>query len=159
MKIAQAEPQDAERILEIQKLAYLSEARLYNNYSIAPLTETLAELLRDFTMKTIYKATMGNLIVGSIRGVSEQETCHIGRLSILPAHQNKGLGTKLIQTIEDAFCHCKRFELFTGHKSTKNIRLYERLGYNIYKTEAYDDHASIVYLEKFPTGALHGDGL
>jgi ribosomal protein S18 acetylase RimI-like enzyme len=148
MIIEKAKINDAERILEIQKIAYIAQAKIYNDYTISPLVETLEELLGDFEKKTIYKATVDNSIVGSIRGMSEKGTCHIGRLAVLPEYQSKGIGTILIKKIEEAFCDCKRFELFTGNKSTDNIRLYEKLGYKMFKTEKYDDKASIVYLEK-----------
>lgn len=148
MRLEKAEIKDAERILEVQKTAYLSQAKIYNDYTISPLVETLEELANDFSKKSIYKATVNNLIVGSIRGMLINGTCHIGRLAVLPAYQNKGIGTLLIKTIEQVFSDCKRFELFTGNKSTDNIRLYERLGYKLFKTEKYNETASIVYLEK-----------
>lgn len=149
MIIEKAIINDAARILEVQKTAYIAQAEIYNNYTIAPLLETLEELLSDFAKKAIYKATVNNLIVGSVRGMENKETCYIGRLAVLPEYQNKGIGTSLITKIEETFCNCTRFEIFTGNKSTTNIYLYEKLGYKIFKAEKYNDDASIVYLEKF----------
>ena len=37
MKVLKAILDDAQTILDIQKVAYLSEAEAYNNYQIAPL--------------------------------------------------------------------------------------------------------------------------
>lgn len=145
MRIEKAEIGDAERILQIQKIAYLSQAKIHNDCTISPLTETLEELIADFKQKLILKATKDHVIAGSIRGLSKEATCYIGRLSVHPEYQNKGIGTTLIAKIEEEFFDCNRFELFTGSKSHDNIRLYERLGYKIFKT---DDHAPIVYLEK-----------
>lgn len=42
--ITAASPADAAAILALQKLAYQSEARLYNDFSIPPLLQTLEEL-------------------------------------------------------------------------------------------------------------------
>ncbi|WP_198936768.1 hypothetical protein [Domibacillus epiphyticus] len=39
--IKQASNQDAEEILALTKLAYMSEAEIYNDYTIHPLTQTL----------------------------------------------------------------------------------------------------------------------
>jgi len=41
MKIGDATVADAEHILELQKLAYISEAEIYNDYNIPPLIQTL----------------------------------------------------------------------------------------------------------------------
>jgi len=149
MNIQRASIKDAERILEIQKLAYICQAEIYNDYTIPPLTETIDELIKDFDTKAIFKATFDNKVVGSIRATLDCDSCYIGRLSIHPDYQNKGIGTALIDIVESTFDHCVRFELFTGHKSENNIRLYERLGYKIFKTEKHDENTNIVYLEKY----------
>ena len=50
--------------------------------------------------------------------------------------------------IEDVFKECNRFELITGHKSRKNIGLYQKLGYKKFKTEKLTENLNLVYLEK-----------
>lgn len=42
--MAVAVSEDAAAILALQKLAYQSEARLYDDYSLPPLTQTLPEM-------------------------------------------------------------------------------------------------------------------
>jgi hypothetical protein len=44
MEIKKAALEDLPGILELQKLAYLSEAKLLNDYTIQPLMQTLEEL-------------------------------------------------------------------------------------------------------------------
>ena len=39
-------------------------------------------------------------------------------------------------------------ELFTSTKSINNIRLYERLGYKIFKQEAVSQELQFMYLQK-----------
>lgn len=78
----------------------------------------------------------------------DSETCYIGRLIVHPDFQNQGIGTKLMKEIENKFSYCKKFELITGHKSEKNIKLYEKLNYNIYKMEKLTENLNLVYLEK-----------
>jgi hypothetical protein len=48
MIIEKALLENAEEILELQKLAYLSEAETYNDYSIPPLTQTIDQIRADF---------------------------------------------------------------------------------------------------------------
>jgi len=72
------------------------------------------------------------------------------RLIVHPNYQNKGIGTKLINQIEKYFEDEKinKYELFTGEKSQKNIYLYQKLGYKIFKTEKLSENVNIIYLEK-----------
>lgn len=55
----------------------------------------------------------------------------------------------LMHAIETAFESVKRFELFTGSKSEKNLRLYEKLGYIVFKTVEVNSNLSMVYMEKY----------
>ena len=41
-----------------------------------------------------------------------------------------------------------RFELFTGHKSEKEIYFYQKQGYNIFKKDKVDEILTMVYFEK-----------
>jgi hypothetical protein len=50
--------------------------------------------------------------------------------------------------IEKSFNTCKRFELFTGDKSERDLHLYQKLGYRIFKIGKITDQTDIVYLEK-----------
>lgn len=163
--IVHAAPEDAPAILELQKLAYQSEARLYDDWNIPPLTQTLDELIDDFTTKICLKAQVGGKIIGSVKGYLAGETCLIERLIVHPNFQGQGIGTKLMAQIESCFDslserlllrqrlrqrqRVRRFELFTGHKSDRNIRLYERLGYQLFKSEKIDETLSLVFMEKY----------
>jgi hypothetical protein len=53
-----------------------------------------------------------------------------------------------MNSIENCFKGCKRYELFTGKKSVKNIYLYNKLGYRIFKEEKISEKLTFVYLEK-----------
>jgi len=148
MMIERATISDAEEILALQKLAYRSEAEIYNDFNIPPLVQTLESLQKDFENQFFVKAVTHGRIIGSVRTYKKGETCYIGRLIVHPDFQNRGIGTKLMYEIEKVFNHCKRFELFTGDKSERNLFLYEKLGYQIYKKAKITDQTTIVYLEK-----------
>lgn len=148
MVIEKANVLDAEDILEVQKLAFICEAEIYNNYTIYPLVETIEEIKREFKNKVIFKAIVNDEIVGAIRALLKNETCYIGKLSVHPSFQKQGIGTKLIKKVEETFKDISRFELFTGNKSERNILLYEKLGYRKFKIEKYSKESEFVYLEK-----------
>jgi ribosomal protein S18 acetylase RimI-like enzyme len=151
VNVQRATVDDAREILALQELAYQSEAELYDVWDIPPLTQTLAEMERDLEQKHALKIVHETRIVGSVRAYQQDGTCHIGRLIVHPAHQNRGLGTRLMREIEAAYPHAERYQLFTGHKSARNLYLYGRLGYAEFRRETVSSKLTIVYLEKLPT--------
>ena len=119
--ITPASSQDAEKILELQKLAYQSEKQFYYDFSIAPLTQTLQELRSEFVEKVFLKAQVADKIVGSVKGSQEGSTCFIERLIVHPDYQGQGIGTALMEQIESCFERAQRFELFTGHNCERKF--------------------------------------
>jgi ribosomal protein S18 acetylase RimI-like enzyme len=148
MEIMRATVDDAEEILKLQKLAYQSEAARYDNYDIPPLTQTIEEVIYQFKTHTFLKAISSGKIVGTVRAREEYGTCYIGRLAVHPDRQNLGIGTALMKAIEGCY-RPKRFELFVGSKSEKNIYLYKKLGYSAYRADNYEcGNIEIYYMEK-----------
>jgi ribosomal protein S18 acetylase RimI-like enzyme len=148
MEIERAIISDAEEILSLQKLAYRSEAEIYNDFNIPPLVQTLESIEKDFENQYFLKAVMDGKIIGSVRAYTKEGTCYIGRLIVHPDFQNRGIGTDLMNEIERIFNTCRRFELFTGDKSERNLYFYQKLGYKIFKKAKITDQTMIVYLEK-----------
>jgi ribosomal protein S18 acetylase RimI-like enzyme len=146
--IDDAQVTDAAEILALQKLCYQREAEIYQDFSIPPLHQTLERLRSEFGDHLLLKATDGARIVGSVRAILRDGTCHIGRLTVHPDRQNQGLGTALMQAIESRFPLAERFELFTGHRSEKNLHLYTKLGYRAFRAMPVSDRMSLVFLEK-----------
>jgi ribosomal protein S18 acetylase RimI-like enzyme len=142
-KIGLAAPDDLEAILGLQKLAFRSEAELYNDFSIPPLTQTLESIQAEFCRKTFLKACAADVIVGSVRGFQKSSVCYVERLIVHPACQGRGIGKALMHALEDRFPDARRYELFTGHKSERNIHLYQKLGYSICRQEGM-----LVFMEK-----------
>ena len=139
---------DAEEILALQRLAYRSEAEIYGDYRIPPLMQSLDDIRDEFTCQLFLKVTLDGRINGSVRAFCEGGTCFIGRLIVHPDHRGKAVGTELMRRIERHYCDALRFELFTGHRSERNIRLYERLGYSICKKQQISDVLTLVFMEK-----------
>jgi ribosomal protein S18 acetylase RimI-like enzyme len=106
--ITYASTEDAAALLELQKLAYQSEAKLYNDLSIPPLIQTMEELEIDFTIKVFLKAQVESKIIGSVRGYQAGNTCYIERLIVHPNHQGQGIGTALMESFESYFVRVSR---------------------------------------------------
>jgi ribosomal protein S18 acetylase RimI-like enzyme len=147
-QIERAVAGDAAAILEIQYQAYRQEAALYGDVTLPPLAETVDELEAATKTHVILKGLVDGAIVGSVRGREVDGTCRIGRLVVAPEHQGRGLGSALLAAIEDAFAHVRRFELFTGHKSLRNLGLYARRGYVEFRRQPDGDAVTLIFMEK-----------
>jgi GNAT superfamily N-acetyltransferase len=148
LTICPATPDDAVAILALQKLAYEPVAKLYNDWSLPPLTQDLESLRAEFASTTILKAISEARLVGSVRGKVALGTCEIARLMVHPGFQGRGIGVMLMQHIERCFPCVSRYELFTGSRLEANICFYQRLGYSISHTRVISPDLSFVILEK-----------
>ena len=81
------------------------------------------------------------------RAYSKDGTLYIGKLIVQPDMQGKGIGTALLHEIERV-CPHRRYELFTSSMSVRNIKLYERTGYRIFREQQVSDNLKLIYLEK-----------
>jgi ribosomal protein S18 acetylase RimI-like enzyme len=148
MEISRATIDDGEEILNLQKLAYQSEAERYGNYDIPPLKQTIEDIRDQFKTHIFLKALSEGRIVGTVRAYEENGACHIGRLAVHPDNQNRGIGAALMKAIESCY-KPERFELFVGSKSENDIYLYQKLGYTTCKSEKYEcGDIEIYYMEK-----------
>jgi|SRR6478609_9461165 len=149
--IAAARPEEAEQILKLQYLGYQSEAELYGDWTLEPLTQTLESLKAEMAEHRVLVARLGDEVVGSVRGwVDENGTGRIGRLVVHPRMQRHGLGRRLLEALEAGLTEdgASGFELFTGHRSLGNLRLYRKLGYRETEVREVSRRLSIVTLAK-----------
>ena len=148
MEIRKAEKNDLAEILELQYLAYQSEAELFKSKDIPPLRETLDELADEFNDGVILKLVLDDgTIIGSVRATLKDGTAYIAKLMVHPDFRNRGFGSKLLREIEDCFPDT-RYELFTSTKSVDNIRLYQKMGYEIFDQKEISDEIVFVYMQK-----------
>ncbi|MCJ7700459.1 MAG: GNAT family N-acetyltransferase [Anaerolineales bacterium] len=150
IQIENASVIDAEKILELQKIAYISEAEAHNDFTIPPLNQTIDEIRFEFEGLVFLKVEQRNKIIGSVRGYLKNGTCYIGKLIVHPDRQNRGIGKRLLQGIERRFKHAERYELFTGHKSIKSLCLYKKMGYEKFKEVEISPKLTLIYLQKEP---------
>jgi ribosomal protein S18 acetylase RimI-like enzyme len=78
------------------------------------------------------------------------ETCFIGKLIVHPDFQNRGIGSKLLTDIEKRLRHARRYELFTGHKSQRNLSFYRKRGYAVFRRQKVSDALTLVFMQKYP---------
>ncbi len=148
MKIIPATPNDVQDILMLQHSAYQTEAANYDDHTLPPLLDTLDDLAARFRDRRFLKAVDGDRIVGSIRAYQDGPTCYVERLIVHPDSRCRGIGTTLLKEIEACFPSAHRFELFTGHRSEANLRMYERLGYRTFRRQQVNEKVTLVFMEK-----------
>jgi ribosomal protein S18 acetylase RimI-like enzyme len=113
------------------------------------LQQTKPELELDFQRMTFLKALVNGKIIGSIRGYAEGSTAHVLRLVVHPYFRGRGVGSRLISEIETTFPpEVTRFEAFTGHKSKRNLYVYGKLGYQVFKTQTFTPAIEWIYMQK-----------
>ena len=121
MRIKKAEKVDLLEILNLQYLAYQSEARLFDNEDIPPLKQTLVDVENEYQRGVILKALdEDKAIIGSVRAFCDNGTVYIGKLMVHPSKQGQGIGTQLLLEMEKQYPK-QRYELFTSTRSEKNI--------------------------------------
>ena len=146
--ISKANMDDLQEILNLQYLAYQSEAALFGNKDIPPLKQTLDEVIEEYHKGIILKMVdTDNLIIGSIRAWEMKGIVYVGKLMVHPDYRHRGYGTKLLSEIEKYYPQ-KRYELFTSTRSIDNIRLYQKMGYQEFDRRRVDDQLEFVYMEK-----------
>jgi predicted N-acetyltransferase YhbS len=143
-----AEPEEAGEILTVQRAAYVSEAQLYGDPFLPPLVESVDQIRRAVETATVLVARDGGRIVGAIRGRLSGTTCMVGRLVVAPDAQGRGVGGTLLKALHDEMVSALAFDLFTGHLSEGNLRLYRRHGYRETRRERMNDHLTLVHMRR-----------
>ncbi len=148
MRIDKANYNDLKEILDLQYLAYQSEASLFGTNDIPPLKQTIDEVEEEFRNGLILKMISDDgTIIGSVRAKEDSGTLYIGKLMVHPEYRGHGYGTRLLSAMENCFPN-KRYELFTSTRSVDNIRLYQRNGYKEFDRKAVNNELIFVFMEK-----------
>jgi ribosomal protein S18 acetylase RimI-like enzyme len=142
-------PADAGEVLTLQRAAYATEAQLYGDPFLPALTQPLDDLRAELAGPGRGIRDESGRLVAAVRWTVDGETARIGRLTVAPDQQGQGLGTRLLHEamLESG---CTVFELFTGHLSAANIRLYERMGFVEFRRQQLRAGVELVFLRNSP---------
>ena len=146
--IVPAQLADAPAILALQKLAFEPEARACQVWEIPPLQETVDGIREHIRVATVLKATDGERLLGSVRGIVTGDTCLIRVLAVAPDAQGRGLGARLLGAIEAAHPEVRRFELTTNMIMVGNVRFYLRHGYEVVEQLQHAPTIRLAFMRK-----------
>lgn len=145
-------PADAGELMILQRCCWVSEAIVNDNLEIPALHEDVDDVLAWSTSWTTLCLRRGCRLIGAVRAqLRPDRSWEIGRLMVAPDLSGQGLGRELLSRVEGlAPPRATRFILFTGDRSTRNIRMYRRAGYRLTDPpeEASAHHDRTVFLEK-----------
>ncbi|MFC1771119.1 GNAT family N-acetyltransferase [Candidatus Margulisiibacteriota bacterium] len=145
--ITRAEKEDIDNIYALLKESFGKEAETYQDFKIPAIIQPKQDFSETFSEYIYLKAVLNDKVVAVIRGQVEENICHIGRLAVHPDFQDKGIGTRLLEKIEEEFAFAKSYELFTGILSKRNLYFYEKQGYKFSKEKKVNGRL-IFYLTK-----------
>lgn len=147
---------DAGELLTLQRAAYATEARIYGDPELPALIQSRPELQAELATATTLKATVAHRIIGAVRARVDGTVLHVGRLTVAPDWQGRGIGSRLLTAVESH--HADQVDtvaLFTGHLSEANLAMYARRGYREQRRERLSPGVVLVHLTK-PLPATDG---
>ena len=81
-EIKKATKEDLWEILDLQYIAYQSEADLFGTQDIPPLKQTIDEVIEEYNNGVVLKMEDDNKIIGSVRARCDNGTVYIGKLMV-----------------------------------------------------------------------------
>jgi tRNA (guanine37-N1)-methyltransferase len=128
---------DAGELLTLQRACWLQEALANDSLKDIPaIHESLADVQEWMTTWSTWVVRSEGRLVGAVRGRLEGSPAgpvwDIGRIMVAPDLQGRGLGRQLLEHIQVvAAPEATAYVLFTGARSSDNIRMYKRAGFRV----------------------------
>ena len=142
-----ARESDLPEVLVLQRCCWVQEAIANDTLELGALHETLEDLRTSAATWHVWCVRRHGRLVAAARARLQDSTWAIGRLMVAPDHAGRGIGSWLLSYVErQAPETTTRYGLFTGHRSERNIGLYEGAGYARTPAEPMPPHS--VYLTK-----------
>ena len=148
--IGPLEPGHASEALTVQLAAYADVARQYGAPDLPPMVETVEALRADLESGIpAFGAWLGPRLAGSVRGRPDGARMEVSRLSVAPDLHGRGIGRRLLATVEAAAPPAVRvLWLVTGVSSDTSLALYGRAGYAVVGESVDAAGVALVVLEK-----------
>lgn len=126
-----ATPGDVGELLTATHACWLAEGIRNDTLDIPAQHETLESLTRSLEEWSTYVLRADGRLIGSVRGrVVGDDAWEIGRLMVVPDLHGRGIGRLLLEHIQQVAPPAMRtFQLLTGARSDRNLKLYKKAGF------------------------------
>jgi len=143
---------DAGELLTLQRACWVQEALANDDLAhIPPLHESLEDVRAWLGVWSTWVVRSEGRLVGAVRGRLEGEAWDIGRIMVAPDLQGRGLGRALLTHIQAAAPpEATSYVLFTGARSTDNIRMYRRAGFRV-RTDLEAPPLAVILTKSIPS--------
>ncbi|WP_295154349.1 GNAT family N-acetyltransferase [uncultured Ruminococcus sp.] len=150
LRLKKAVPEDAAYITAMQYVAFTP---LYEKYhdAISPVFETVENVAEKIADSDYYIVCCGEEQVGAVRVAegSERDYYRISPIFILPDHQNKCLGTKVMEMTFAEYPNALGWSLATIKEEKRNCHFYEKLGFvPTGEEKRVNENMTLVFYEK-----------
>lgn len=145
LTIKRTKEKEAQRLLEIQKEAFVEDLKRYQDHDTNPVNEPIERLLRKIENFLHYTIWSDDEIIGGIdiRDLKDDRYC-LNRIFLSNKYQNKGFGTRIMNLIEKEFPSAIEWSLDTPHLNKRNHHFYEKLGYEKVGEHQISDKLSLI---------------
>ncbi len=132
-EVSAATPADVGEIYTLQRACWLQELEANPGVVIPALTESLDDVVAGLAAHRTWVVRRAGRLVGSVRArLTSRGGWDVGRLMVAPDLQGQGLGRLLLEHAEAAAPpEATTYVLFTGARSTANLRMYKKAGYRL----------------------------
>lgn len=130
IELRKANSEDAAKIFEMQRKAFMPLLEKYKDYETSPANETVERVAARIQNSNYFMIFADSTLVGAIR-IIERVGKHfwVSPVFIIPAYQGQGIAQKVMRQTEELFPEAKMWELETILEEKGNCYLYEKLGY------------------------------
>ncbi len=131
--LRRADARDAEAILKITRDSFLSYREKSGANSLAALSETADDILRDISKKLVLVAEKDGAVLGSVRVGTDGDTAYLSRFAVAEDARGMGVGTYLIDEVDKIMKKngVRKISLHCASKLTPIIRFYYGCGFYI----------------------------
>ncbi|RIW32510.1 GNAT family N-acetyltransferase [Bacillus salacetis] len=138
ISLEKASLDDAEKLTELMKKTFDEEAKKWLSphenivdYNIQPPGYSSVEMTKYMIEELDYYRVQYNeeLVGGIIVTITGKAFGRIDRIFIAPEYQGRGMGSKVIQLIEEEFPQVRTWDLETSSRQVTNHYFYKKMGY------------------------------
>ncbi|MGW0505018.1 GNAT family N-acetyltransferase [Micromonospora sp. NPDC003241] len=137
LTLAEVRDEDLAELFVLQRCCWVQEAIVNDTLDLPPLQESFADLGASTSTWRIWCLRRDGRLIGSVRARADGDAWLVGRLMVAPDQAGRGIGSWLLAHAESQAPETTTHHaLCTGHRSTRNIGVYERAGYTVTEVDA-----------------------